>query len=176
MNALPADWAESSPLQRWRQPLPLAVFGTLRAGQRNHHLMQATPIVATRRAFLPHFRAEGIELYFHADGSAPFEIFWYDPAGWEEVLGPVEALEEFQPGIVTNGYHRSLAWLSLLPADFDHPAFACELELSRDLGLAPAAWAGFERVPCWIYSNLAQNRLAQQHGAAPLIWDGVVFP
>jgi len=173
---LPARWADTPPLLRWQLPLPLAVFGTLRAGQCNHHLLRSAPIRATYRAFLPHFRAEGIELYFHAHTCAPFEVYCYDAVGWEQVLGPVEALEEFRPGEITTGYHRTLAWLHRLPADFDHPAFAVALEQPRDLALPPAFWRGCERSACWIYSSLAQNRLARAHGDGPLIWDGVVYP
>ena len=185
---MPADYLDQArrllasldatpPAQRWQMPFPMAVFGTLRAGFRNHHLMQLGRIAARQLAFLPHFRACQIDLVFHAGASAPFEIYFYEPADWQAVIDPVERLEGFSPhGPRTGSYHRSLAWLSLLPDEFQHAAYApAMLEAERDLELKPASWPQYDRVPCWIYSSIAQNERAREMPDSPIIWDGVVF-
>jgi gamma-glutamylcyclotransferase (GGCT)/AIG2-like uncharacterized protein YtfP len=161
--------------RRWQLPFPLGVFGTLRAGFGNHHLLQPDRAAGRRRAFLPHFRARELGLHFHPGASAPFEIYFYQPADWRAVIGPVDQLEDFAPpGSETAEFHRTLAWLALLPDGFEHPAFTVPLEEERDLHIAPSAWAEHERVPCWIYSNIRANRRAAALADAPIIWDNVV--
>src|SRR5262245_24135553 len=92
--------------QRWSIPFPMAVFGTLRAGFRNHHLMQLGRAASVKRAFLPHFRARQIDLVFSPNSSAPFEIYFYEPAEWEAVISPVDDLEGFvAQGNGTGSYH-----------------------------------------------------------------------
>lgn len=169
--------AGTPPRERWELPFPLAVFGTLRAGFRNHALMQLGPVAACRRAFLPHFRARQIDLICHPRASAPFEVYCYDPAAWAAVIDPVDRLEGFAaPGSPAASYHRSLAWLYLLPAEFTHPMFGPDmLEGERDLGLDPASWPTYERLPCWIYSSVRQNTHALSRPDSPIIWDGIVY-
>lgn len=166
------------PVERWSMPFPMAVFGTLRAGFCNHHLMQLGRIAARRLAFLPHFRARQIDLVYHLGASAPFEIYFYEPTEWQMIIEPIERLEGFAPtGPRTGSYHRTLAWLSLLPDDFRHPAYELAmLEWERDLEIPPATWSEHPRVPCWIYSSLAQNQRAREQPESPLIWDEVVYP
>src|SRR5437899_1624417 len=89
--------AATPPAQRWQLPFPLAVFGTLRAGFRNHALMQLGRIIGKRLAFLPHFRARQIDLVCHPGGSAPFEIYFYAHEDWTAVIDPVDRLEGFVP-------------------------------------------------------------------------------
>ncbi|MBL8797872.1 MAG: hypothetical protein JNM56_28500, partial [Planctomycetia bacterium] len=169
-----AVFEHTPPAERWALPFPLAVFGTLRVGFRNHHLMMRAPVAHHARACLPHCYARDIELYFRAGSSAPFEIFVYEPDAWRAVMPNIEALEEFVPGrFQEGGYYRTLAWLHLLPADFTHPAFDAELAAERDLRIEPAQWQQAERVPCWVYSSLEQNRRLRSVGDAPLIWDGM---
>lgn len=174
-HALLAQLAQTPPGERWALPFPLAVYGTLRQGFCNYHLMQRSPYFHHCRAFLPHFYARGIELFCRENATCPFEIFCYEPAGWAHLLPPIEELEEFQPGVVQEpGYHRTLAWLYLLPDDYLHPAYQCDLPVERDLRLERAQWPRHTRVPCWVYSSLPQNRLAAALDESPLIWDGVV--
>jgi len=172
-----AGFAPTPPDDRWRMPLPLAVFGTLRAGFRNHALMQLGPVAECHRAFLPHFRARQIDLYCHPGASAPFEIYCYEPDTWATVIDPVDRLEGFvAPGSPAASYHRSLAWLYLLPEGFAHAMFAPDmLERDRDLGLDPTTWPTYERLPCWIYSSVQQNELARPLPDSPVIWDGIIY-
>lgn len=176
-HRLLASLHETPPAQRWMIPFPMAVFGTLRAGFRNHHLMQLGRIADRKLAFLPHFRARQIDLVFHSGASAPFEVFFYEPADWQMMIEPVERLEGFAPtGPRTGSYHRTLAWLSLLSDDFRHPAYEpAMLEAERDLAIPAATWSEYDRVPCWIYSALAQNQRASERPDSPLIWDDVVY-
>src|SRR5262249_27294325 len=132
-----AKLATTPAAARWHLPFPMGVFGTLRAGFRNHHLMQLGDITERRPAFLPHFKARQIDLIFHPGASAPFEIFGYAPDQWPLMIDAVDRLEGFAPaGPSTGSYQRTLAWLTLLPPDFAHPAYAAELlDAERDLGL-----------------------------------------
>jgi gamma-glutamylcyclotransferase (GGCT)/AIG2-like uncharacterized protein YtfP len=173
LSTLPA----TPPAARWDFPFPLAVFGTLRDGMENNHLMHLGRIQAHHRAFLPHFVACDIELRYRRGATAPFEIFVYESDEWHKIIGPVDRLEDFSPDVsLEHGYHRTLAWLRLLPADYDHPAYTgAMLRGERDLGIDPATWVMYERVPCWIYANLAQNRRGSHEADCPIIWDGAHF-
>lgn len=159
---------------RWNLPFPLAVFGTLRRGFANHHLMQRGRIQAERRALLPHFVARDLELFFHAGASAPCEVFFYAPDQWQRVIGPVDELEEFVPGQVQAiGYHRTLAWLRLVPDGFRHPLFeTTELAHERNLAIQRSQWEEYEQVPCWVYANVRANQQAGTMIDSPIIWDG----
>lgn len=160
--------------ERWAVPFPLAVFGTLRAGLRNHGHMQRGRIQAQCRAFLPHFVARGLELYCRRSASAPFEVYFYDASDWHQVIAETDELEDFDPAQQpAAGYHRSLAWLRVLPAEFDARAYDPEwIDDERDLEIEPARWPEFAQVPCWVYSSLEQNRLVSGFRDTPIIWDG----
>ena len=160
---------------RWSLPFPLAVFGTLRRCFANHHLMQLGRIQAHRYAFLPHFWARDLELIFHAGASTPCEVFFYAPDQWQRVIGPVDELEAFVPGQVqASGYHRTLAWLRLLPDSFCHPLFeATELAHERNLAIERSHWEEYEQVPCWVYANVRANQQAREMIDTPVIWDGL---
>jgi hypothetical protein len=159
----------------WQLPFPMGVFGTLRAGCRNHALMQTRPVAKQQRGFLPHFAARAIGLHYRTGACAPFEIYGYSASDWQAMILPVDELEEFRPGMVDpDGYHRTLAWVYLLPEQFDDPIYdVALLPEERDLRIAARLWSTYERVPCWIYSGIAQNRAAAAQRESPIIWDGV---
>lgn len=160
--------------QIWRLPFPLGVFGTLRAGCRNHALMLAQPVVRRGRGFLAHFAARAISLQYCPGACAPFEIYGYEARNWGALIPGVDALEGFRAGFVDrSGYHRTLAWLRLLPADFQHPMYDLAIvELDRDLRIDVRSWNDYECVPCWIYSGVELNRSAAAQTDSPIIWDG----
>jgi len=163
--------------QRWSIAFPFGVFGTLRAGFRNHRLMLQGQVAAHGLAFLPHFIARDIGLFFQVDGSAPFEVYVYSTDEFAKVLAPVDRLEDFDPRNSNPGrYQRTLAWLQLLPKEFKHPAYRADmLRKERDLRIDPQTWNDYPRMPCWIYSSVEQNRLSLSRQDSPILWDGVAF-
>lgn len=157
--------------ERWHLPFPMGVFGTLRTGQWNNHRMHVGEVADTYKAFMPHFIARGLGISFNRDSSAPFEIFCYSPQQWKKMIGGVDLLEGFNPRRQPSeyGYYRTLAWLHVLPEDFEHRLFRkVRLDATRDLRIPPAEWGKYERVPCWIYSSLHENKLAAETGT--IIW------
>jgi gamma-glutamylcyclotransferase (GGCT)/AIG2-like uncharacterized protein YtfP len=166
---------DTPPEQRWQLPFPVAVFGTLRRGFANHSRMRADP-GSGRCAFLPHFLARQLALSWQRGASAPFEAYTYEAEEWSKVIRDLDELEDFRPGHDhPSDYHRTLAWLYLLPVDFQHLAYSLPLAQERNLQIDERSWASYERVPCWIYSNLVENRRAASWEDSPLIWDGVVY-
>jgi gamma-glutamylcyclotransferase (GGCT)/AIG2-like uncharacterized protein YtfP len=185
----------SEDAKSYHLPFPMAVFGTLRKGCGNHVLMgsgeesgwrsfRGDYRYATRlRAFLPHFAAQGIHVFFKEKSSCPFEVFTYDPESWHQMIPNVDALEGFSPGSKSSragwgeyGYNRTLAYLHILPEDFKHRLFPekgrPDLQETRDLKIPPEQWGEYPRLPCWIYSSGRENAFVvnQIDNAYPLIW------
>lgn len=78
--------------------LPLFVFGTLRQGQRNHHLL-ARRYVRMRPARLHGFaRAEPLMIRPRADGSVSGELYFIRPDVYEATLRDCDELEGIPPG------------------------------------------------------------------------------
>jgi gamma-glutamylcyclotransferase (GGCT)/AIG2-like uncharacterized protein YtfP len=173
-----AKFSELTSLDRWHLPFPMGVFGTLRENQYNNHRMHRGDIALHRKAFMPHFIAHGLSINYSKDSSAPFEVFFYKPDQWSKMIPGVDSLEGFRPDNVDDpwsvryGYFRTLAWLRLLPADFDHSLFEPkrlgDLPRSRNLNIPTDQWDNYERVPCWVYSSRHQNEAAANSGT--VIW------
>jgi len=169
---------------RWFQPFPMGVFGTLRLGCCNQRLMGAPEHKPSRfglhysshhRAFMPHFSASGLSIHHSPESSAVFEVFTYIPDQWRKMIGPVDGLEGFRPGRdVDWGYQRTLAWLHILPEDFEHDLYDVDPwgRGERDLGIPKETWDQFPRVPCWVYSSVRQNGQSSELDDSPIIWYG----
>lgn len=196
MNDLVSTAAETATLleslredtQSYHLPFPMAVFGTLRRGCGNHPLMGTEDLRRYRqqyrfttrfRAFLPHFVARGISLFFQENASCPLEVYTYDAKNWGEMIHSVDALEGFYPGNERNygyGYNRTLAHLHILPDEFEHPLFPesgrPDLGQNRDLKIPVAEWQQYPRIPCWVYSSGRENQSLQKsiEDSYPLIW------
>lgn len=162
---------------------PMGVFGTLREGHGNNRLMHRAEIALHCKAFMPHFLAHGLSISFHKNCTAPFEVFFYRPEEWRKMIPSVDSLEGFSPKYAAEkgwGYHRTLAWIHLLPADYTHELFPdpdshkgwYSLGAERDLRIPQEEWAKYERVPCWVYSNRTSNERAREAKVDTVIWDG----
>lgn len=183
------DFEGSGDLCRWNFPFPMGVFGTLRKGWANNYLMggrvanhrlQPYRYKSHYKAFLPDFVASGLTIYYRPDASAPFEVFAYDRDQWEQMIVAVDSLEGFTPPDGGWHYHRTLAFLRVLPANFDHPLFDPEnhrarAQNERNLGIPVNDWHNYPSIPCWIYSGLAENLRALTSSRTPIIWDGVHY-
>lgn len=78
--------------------LPLFVFGTLRQGQRNHHLL-AHRYVRMRPARLHGFaRTEPLMIRSRPEGSVAGELYFIRPDAYEATLRDCDALEGIPPG------------------------------------------------------------------------------
>lgn len=171
--------ASEDTAKRFTWPFPMAVFGTLRKAQGNNGLMHRARVEDHRCAFLPHFLAHGLSVSCLEDSSAPFEVFYYKPEEWAKMLYSVDRLEGFSPEHAhgrTNGgyYYRTLAWLRLLPEAHECGWFPAAERVNlwgeRNMQIAPEKWAEYERVPCWIYSNMNSNNNASKLKNSPVIW------
>lgn len=164
-------------LEKFSIPFPMGVFGTLREGKGNNHRMYNGKPCLHKRAFLPHFVAHGLSISFRKDSTAAFEVFFYAPNEWKKMIPGVDSLESFSPSQFKEdfkcewawGYHRTLAWLHLLPDDYDHPIYHKELGGHRDLQIPVDQWNNFEKIPCWVYSSLNQNEIAKSESEC-IIW------
>lgn len=160
--------------ERWWLPFPMAVFGTLREGHGNSRRMHVGKIGHHCKAFMPHFVASGLTLNFRKNSSAPFEIYCYESKEWDKMIPGVDNLESFSPSRSKDsmyGYYRTLAWIHILPDDFDNHYFKTAiLGEGRDLKLPTQEWEKYQRIPCWVYSNRASNKLSRDAGIDTVIW------
>lgn len=154
-------------------PFPMGVFGTLREGQYNHHLMRLGTFYKSQKAFMPNFVAEGLSLKAKAKATAPFEVYFYNREEWNKIIERVDALESFSPRMAGlpgsdtwsyGGYYRTLSYLHILPDEYDLPT---DLWGERNLGIPENEWEKYERIPCWVYSNRKNNSICNGY---PIIW------
>lgn len=174
-NQILTNAHDLEPHKRWTLPFPMGVFGTLRESQCNNRRMHRGKVAAHFKAFMPHFVAHGLSISFKQGGCAPFEAFFYEQSEWDAMIPGVDSLEGFTPPRNNEdtgrwwGYFRTLAWLHILPNDFDHELFSdVDLGMLRDLNLKEDTWSQYERVPCWVYSSKKQNEAAKDCGT--IIW------
>lgn len=150
----------------------MGVFGTLRKGGGNTYRM-GNNYYSHRLAFLPNFYAEGLGIRHAVGAAAPFEIFFYEPDPWNQMIPGVDALEGFRwKSYGDYGYHRSLAKLRLLPDDFKHETFYYLNYGYRSLDIPSNEWANYPVVYSWIYSSRRQNAAAVANDENPIAWDG----
>ena len=168
-------------ISRFAWPFPMAVFGSLRSFQWNNRLMLASMVNSVRPAFLPHFRANRLQLEYCCEATAPFEVFEYGPGEWRRMIENVDRLEGFDPQhpvLRPYYYHRTLAWLRVIPSELATTTYqndfprgqAIGLLGQRDLQIPIERWDSFERIPCWIYSNAHQNEAVANFKDQPIIW------
>jgi gamma-glutamylcyclotransferase (GGCT)/AIG2-like uncharacterized protein YtfP len=88
--------------------LPLFVFGTLRQGQRNHHLLSRR-FVRMRPARLSGFaRTEPLMIRARADASVAGELYFIRPEAYEATLRDCDDLEGIPPGRTIGRDYRRL--------------------------------------------------------------------
>ena len=188
-EALIGRFREEQGVKKWDVPFPMAVFGTLRQGWSNHHLMgsklsqriqtdaRGVFYLQHYKAFLPHFTAVGLSLKYQEEATAPCEVFTYDPLNWRMMIPRVDGLEGFTPG-TSFFYHRTLVWMHILPKTYKHDFFNVgahrdRYREERCLGIPVLDWMKYPRMPCWIYSSAVENEKSQDAKKTPIIWDGV---
>lgn len=178
----------------WNTPFPMGVFGTLKLECGNSPLMgssedgaiknesqwrrsKGVKFASHHKAFMPHFSPSGLSLTFKPGTAGVFEIFTYTPENWNLMIPSVDSLESFSPSRSRGSfyYYRTLAWLHLLPDNFEHRFFKSD-KLSygeeRILPIPEKDWEEFPRVPCWVYSSLGQNKKCEE---ADLKWNPVIW-
>lgn len=164
---------------RFDWPFPMGVFGTLREGHGNNRLMHRADISKYRLAFLPHFYASGLSVGHRKNSTAPFEVFYYKPEEFVKMIQRVDGLESFSPqhchGSGNNGYYyRTLVWLHLLPEGYVDRWFpqgrSPDLWEDRNMEIPPKNWATYEKVPCWVYSNMRATIEVAKEVNHPIIW------
>lgn len=172
-NKLLEHFENKQELEKFNLPFPMGVFGTLREGRSNNHRMYNGKPVMHSKAFLPHFIAHGLSISFEKDATAPFEIFFYEEKEWNKMIPSVDALEGFNPKYVDWnedwGYHRTLAWLYILPKEYNHPIYKKDLGGYRNLQIPKKEWNNYEKIPAWIYSSIKENNLAKKQTNS-IIW------
>ena len=109
-------------------------------------------------------------------------MFTYTPENWAKMIPGVDRLEGFSPRRLLessgdrwykHGYFRTLAWLRMLPADYESPFYDGRSHWSdgpRDLQIPEEKWEDYPKVPCWVYSSLHENELNWKLSDTPLIW------
>ena len=193
---------------KWDVPFPMGVFGTLRKGWGNTGLMGGSPdepledddekcyyrhsrdysYEAHFKAFMPHWSASGLSISHHPGASGVFEVFIYAPDHWKKMIVNVDRLEGFRlntdgadknrSGYYRHGYHRTLAWLHVLPDDYEHEQYANHTNyfgVARDprtLDIPSAEWSDYPRIPCWVYGSIHENELSLELDDSPVIWFG----
>lgn len=158
-----------------QEPLPMAVFGTLRRGNYNNRLMYGYHKV--ERAYLPNFKAQGLSLAYSPGSSCPFEVFHYTPLQWKMMIPLVDSLESFHPVTGPRGcYTRTVAMLRILPDSFQHHLFDEPNNYGdRSLGIPPGQIVSdltATSIPCWVYSSDRENARAIGTQGNPILWSG----
>jgi hypothetical protein len=147
-------------------PFPIGVFGTLRnlpKDQGNGKLMMRRKPVHQTKAFLPHFVTEGMNLKCKKGSSAAFELYFYAPDDWKDLIVDIDHLEGFKPNQKNHYYIRTLMKLRILPNDFDKEfydemiPFNLTPDKIRDLQIPQDKWRQYPSVPAWVYSNSEAN-------------------
>lgn len=145
----------------YSKPFPFAVFGTLKKGYCNHHLMNPNKILHSAKGFIPGYYASNLWLIAKPLATCPVEIYYYHPDNWNEIIDNIDLLESFvynkkNPKYYYHaGYERTLAEVRILPNDYKLPGLNIKV---RDLGIDEKDWDKYETVPCWIYSNNTANK------------------
>lgn len=160
-NKLYEEFGSKKDIEKYSMPFPIAVFGTLRklpGGHYNTKLMYTKEPSAHCKAFLPHFVPVGIWLNFEQDAAGTFEIYFYKPEDFEEVIKEVDRLEGFSPQNNPHGYIRTLMKVRILPDDYQHKTFDEHINYGgRNLQIPPEEWDAYPSVPAWVYSNVTAN-------------------
>jgi len=136
--------------------------------------MHKGKVLKHRNAFLPHFFARGLSIYYKQNSTAPFEVFYYEPEQWAKMIIVADDLEYFDP-CRKRGYYRTLVWLRLLPEDYEDeqrfPKYSIDFyNGDRNMEIAPELWKNYEKVPCWVYSNIKANVQVVKEDQSPIIW------
>lgn len=193
-NNLLEDFENLPKEERWWVPFPMGVFGTLRKGRGNHRLMGVKnneepfedwwgeKIKAKHlhwcKAFMSNHHPQGLTLHHEENSTGPFEIYFFDQDNWNKMIPRVENLEGFTPCFTWHrGYHRTLAWLHILPDDFENDSWdrisTWDNAHRKKLQIPKEDWHKFPKVPAWVYSNCVANNKSLENNENTIIWTGL---
>ena len=105
------------------EALPLFVFGTLRRGQCNHHLLDGAYLRMVP-AQLPGFGKRNPLMIVRRTGDAVTgELYFIRPAGWDRTIARCDDLEGIAPGQTAGDHYRRLR-VTVRTSDGDCDAWA----------------------------------------------------
>jgi len=191
--------------EKWSMAFPIAVFGTLRKDHGAHEKMGAhqendpegasqstthPPLTynyhCSRKGFLGHFYAKGLELKPRNNSTTPFEIYFYEPNDWAQAIRVLDPYESFDPNSSENPmsvkpgkyvYLRTLSWIYLFPEGYEDHWTGVDRQIwesERDSKIPTKDWRNYKKIPCWIYLQPAAGvtSKALSMSKSPLIWPG----
>jgi len=106
------------------QQLPLFVFGTLRSGQCNHHLIHGRYDKRLQAHLYGFARVGPLMIDVREDDCVIGELFFLSEAAWDRAMTEIDELESLPPGeLVGQWYERKIVTVSTSEGEFDAWAY-----------------------------------------------------
>lgn len=103
---------------------PMFVFGTLRSGQCNHHLLQGRYDKRLQARLYGYARVEPLMIDVREDGCVTGELFFLSEAAYEQAMVDIDDLESLPPGkFIGEWYERKVVTVSTSEGEFEAWAY-----------------------------------------------------